>query len=493
VERWKVAGATVHRNGIGFRLGIRQWFHVARKRQIRVALSLLLLLSGVAIYLTHREPSYKGKRLTFWLSELSPDDDSYSTAQEAIRAIGTNALPRLVEDLRRKDSAGKRKLSEWNDKLAALLGHRLAELTPASVRRARAVEAFGLLGTNAAPAISAISRNFNDREIATESAEALASIGSPALETAKNLSQSTNAVARAAAAFALSLYIRPDEVLPTLQKLATDSQPEVRVVAAHGLGVFATDPNTSVPLLVDLLKDPSLDVKRTACIALSRFGTNAAPAVAALSEVLSSFGTADFTLRQSAARALWNIGPSTTPVFIKFLADPNPQLRAIGVRYLARFQSASTNHLARLLPLLHDPDKEVRMNAVIALRMSFSPSSQILPSIVEGYKRESDQVVLSYYLLMFEQWGPAATNALPALIEKTKASPTDARTELLGAIAAIDENTAKQLGAEDWLLAMVRTAQAQRMQGTNLPRSPAVPPGFTQPSPRTAPDNKSSH
>src|SRR6266550_972928 len=83
------------------------------------AVGFFILLAGtIATVLisvkTFGEPTYKGRSLSVWLNEI---DLSGSTrdkkAQEALRRMGTNALPHLVSMYRSKDSAPKRRLIQY--------------------------------------------------------------------------------------------------------------------------------------------------------------------------------------------------------------------------------------------------------------------------------------------------------------------------------------------------------------------------------------------
>src|SRR5262249_986498 len=61
-----------------------------------------------------QEPSYQGVLLSSWLSRAAEkgfyqDDPEIVRCRDAIRAIGTNAVPMLLRILRTKDSALKRK------------------------------------------------------------------------------------------------------------------------------------------------------------------------------------------------------------------------------------------------------------------------------------------------------------------------------------------------------------------------------------------------
>ena len=82
------------------------------RKRVHIALAVLLVALGGVIgwqVLSLREPVCEGKRLSFWLRSYSSDGDS-PVADEALRTIGTNAIPALLAMLQAKDSTLKMKL-----------------------------------------------------------------------------------------------------------------------------------------------------------------------------------------------------------------------------------------------------------------------------------------------------------------------------------------------------------------------------------------------
>ena len=107
----------------------------------------------MAIYLLQpREPVYQGKRLSVWLKAFIGDSSTeadWARAREAVRAIGTNALPILMEMFEAKDSRIKEKLLEFSLRQSLIEFH----LRMAFERQWRAQQAFAALGPLAKPAI----------------------------------------------------------------------------------------------------------------------------------------------------------------------------------------------------------------------------------------------------------------------------------------------------------------------------------------------------
>src|SRR5437899_940581 len=90
------------------------------KRGRAIASVVLLAVVAFAAFfaLRPREPVYQGKRLSEWLADLNCAGRGQinQEAENAIRQIGTNALPFLVTDLCTLDSSCKLGLMRWYNK-----------------------------------------------------------------------------------------------------------------------------------------------------------------------------------------------------------------------------------------------------------------------------------------------------------------------------------------------------------------------------------------
>src|SRR5512133_2048458 len=130
-----------------------------------------LLLIGVlalAAYLALRPSGdtvvYQGKPIRTWALQASAGDPQ---AIAAIRALGTNAVPGLVDVLERKESFVRQQVTVIGRKVPRLFARPL--LSFASKRetvlyRSSAAKVLGSLGPEAAPAIPALGRALHDPE-----------------------------------------------------------------------------------------------------------------------------------------------------------------------------------------------------------------------------------------------------------------------------------------------------------------------------------------
>jgi hypothetical protein len=244
-------------------------------------------LIGWAFY--SREPSYQGKRLSIWVDEYATNywhnnAGPAAKAQAAVRHIGPDGVPFLLDAIATKPSSLKKKLRQifpqsWHRKLF------LEDKTGDT----RKMGAHGVvaLGTNAPPDIipklMMIITNHPHRDSRHRAASALCSLG-PAAEPA----------------------------IPFLVKCLKSDDPAIRASAAIGLGRVQRQPDVAVPALVNYLKFciASLDTSETtsetygAIMSLRITSTNARAALPLLRPLLNH---KDWNIRDEATNAVQHI------------------------------------------------------------------------------------------------------------------------------------------------------------------------------------------
>jgi len=210
-----------------------------------------LLLAGTVLVLSQRQPSYNGKSLGRWLDDFSfpgePNGPNYLAADhaacEAVRAIGTNALPCLVAMLRAKDSRFKLVVFKLLQKQSVIpIRHERSE-----VRRYRVARAFGALGNDAHSAFPELVRLLNDPE------------------------DDVDEYARMALT-----YIGPSGVAPLAEALEHGST-RAKAVAARGLGELRQASLSAVPALLRGAQDNSTEVRRWCSDALGQIQESHSP------------------------------------------------------------------------------------------------------------------------------------------------------------------------------------------------------------------------
>ena len=241
-----------------------------RWRLILVLAACALAAGLVACWaLRPKEPEFKGKSLTFLLRH--PDENT----PEAIRAIGTNALPFLVKWV---DYKGPPKWQTW--------GLRILMKLPASIRNrpiwdsvllsdadrhaTESLAAFEMLGTAAAPAspqLTVLLRQSKSRNTRIGAAYALASIGEaglPALLQVIEDRANPDAVLMVAALRPMHGYTsRSAAAIPALIRLAGSTNTALAMEASFTLAELHLDETNVVPVLAANLQNTT-----TKCVRL---------------------------------------------------------------------------------------------------------------------------------------------------------------------------------------------------------------------------------
>jgi len=245
------------------------------------------VLAGLAIYfLFPGEPVYHGKRLNAWVADLHPrvGEARQQEAELALRAIGTNAVPYLLELLRHREPPLLRELRGFSQRTKTFLRMDSGLELPwvAAVERDLQLSAaFAALGPSARPAFPTLTNLLLRPETASVSASALARIGPDAFGPLALALESPHAEVRAAAAGVLGTM--PGDlatIIPALQKALADPDKFVRINAVISLGQIAqTKPEAVLDGLIRGLRDSSPSVKILAADFLARLGKGARSAV----------------------------------------------------------------------------------------------------------------------------------------------------------------------------------------------------------------------
>jgi len=230
-----------------------------RRRSLCLILVVLVVLAGVIVVLTtrEREPEYKGKRLSEWVRGYGiydPIRDIRET-DEAIRHIGTNALPYLLKWVRYERPSWRTKFYAVVNPLVGLVApsRKLADEDERVERGNDAAIALIRLGAKAEGSVGELADILNDAKAP----------GSGAL-----------------AAHVLS-YLGPAG-LPPLYTALTNQQPPLRLrpadfrcQLAKSIGRVVTNALPAVPSLILLLSDPDERVRRAATNAIRRIDPEA--------------------------------------------------------------------------------------------------------------------------------------------------------------------------------------------------------------------------
>jgi hypothetical protein len=312
-----------------------------------------------ALHAHERGPFYRGKSLEGWLRQygearsLIGSERTKKEAEDAVRQIGTNAMPYLLDMLRKSDSRSISKLVElWNQRVKPNWLFPNWVRHPAWYERRAAVLnfegslGFEILGADAQQAVPGLISLYEqdispDSEKATISA--LIAIG-PA--------------ARAA--------------VPLLVRDAGSSDDSVRVNAVRALVEMHAEPSMVVPVFVKGLNDTNRDVCSWSARGLRDSGASPQQTVPSLLRLLSDPG-AGYLARDAAIGALNRIDPGALkaagiPALINLLKDADSLARWQGAVFLERFGNDSQGAVPALVLLLRDSHGDVRSAVSNALK-----------------------------------------------------------------------------------------------------------------------------
>lgn len=251
-----------------------------------------------------REPVYQGRPLSSWLAELEDwDGDTNNAAFVTFREMSTNAIPALLKDIQSDYSPIQRLENEINKKQS------LVQLPSGTPWRQSIAATWGLyaMGTNAKPALPALTNLlFHTNEIIT-SAIVLAGIGSEGVPPL--LAALTNQDWRIRHATASGLaWERSDieMVVPALIASLRDNQRLVRTAAVISLGNLHVKPELVVPALANAFSNNDASIRGSILISLGEFGVRAKDCVPL---VVTALKDNDGSVRECAGFAIKQIDP----------------------------------------------------------------------------------------------------------------------------------------------------------------------------------------
>lgn len=279
------------------------------KRQYAfLSLVLMAVIIGIIVGLSVRDPRYHGRTLTSWLWQCSDtplnETQRLQEAQQAIRAIGArNALPKLLNLVEARDDPVSLWLIAKTDKYRTrFLRWKSSErYSYDDWQRSRwhsaedfqqlGIAGFEALETNAAPAVSELTKLLSDQEHAFAATRCLVAIGTPAEKSVIQALTNKDAEVRYFATQQLAWVTEDDQVyLAKMRECLRDPDGSVRFAAVQGMGLQTQAPDLAVPLLLEGLRDKQDTVASWAAKFLVNFGTNAERAFPDLSNAVEHGG-----------------------------------------------------------------------------------------------------------------------------------------------------------------------------------------------------------
>jgi hypothetical protein len=247
--------------------------HPAKRKIVIVTLAVLVFAASLLcwrVYTTRGSgPFYKSRKLSVWLEGYKPwSGGAWQQSDEAVKALGTNALPTLLTLLRRGTNSNQISITDQDQTLYAI----------------RACEALGPMAT---PAFPELTNCFSQAAYASCAPNALAALGAEGILVV--ISGLTNQSAYFQHCCAQTLeHVGPagSNGVPGLLICLTNKDPMLRAQAARSLGCIGMYPELVVPALVTALHDKNTLVREDAIYGLGQLKSAARPAVPALLECL---------------------------------------------------------------------------------------------------------------------------------------------------------------------------------------------------------------
>jgi HEAT repeat protein len=259
--------------------------------QFRLTGLLLVSLAAHALGQV-KEPEYGGKTISEWLLTSQQENGASKEMKSAILHMGTNCLPYLIkaiqfEPLYIDTEPSRQRVETWQTNL---------------LRKWNAMEVFGALGHQAAPAIPEL------------------------LRLSRNATDKNN---RFAAITALEC-LREDGLKP-LMEIASDPAHPSRGDAIDSFGTMhhelGTNGRVAIPILMKCLHDQNPKIVSSAVMTLGRLGLEAEIVVPALTNLMRN---ANAQIRGSVISAFqfWpSAGALCAPTLITALSDTDLEVR----------------------------------------------------------------------------------------------------------------------------------------------------------------------
>jgi HEAT repeat protein len=466
-----------------------------RKRlQVLIGVGVVVLFAGFIYWgnqTNHKllsalsfEPTYEGETLNYWMDHWYQEyGHPNGEAEEAVRSMGTKAVPYLVKWIGRPcHSTADYDFCGHALKGFEVLGPTASPATPDLVkiigRNGNFIAcALGYIGTNAIPALtqklleSVAATNepprlFDCNGHPTEQLgvqqnilESLSMMGTNAQSAMPVLiSYLHNPRARepgdAATVLAMAGHTQPDIVIPELIKTFSSSSGYVRADAADALATFGTNSRSAIPVLLQGEQDKDADTRAHIAVAIKQIapetpnalepviqnleqhqacqqtlyilgtlGTNGIDAVPALLECLSY---SDIQIRIDTTRALNQVGV-TSEEYIADMTDnmscTNEHMRQAATETLSRL--ATNSKLAFISLIKKGMFGPIGRAERQQIRFTLINISRENPKFMLECLNDVDSQLRLGALMVFHQLEQRVTAAIPKLTELAT-SDTDA-------------------------------------------------------------------
>jgi hypothetical protein len=345
---------------------------------IAAVIVVILFIAFFAALVGPKVPVYQGKNLYAWTDDLQKAQQNYSdpdrwkkveAASTAIRAIGTNALPFVMADIRARVTIKVRVVNWLAPRVSSL------RLQPIKVedRWQCSIRALEALGPIAKPCLRELIALTHKSTGYCEAA--LMAVGPDALPAFTNLLANSKypQTGNLIGALANSVYsdrIKPEQAavtLPYLVQVFRSSDTHGGWYAAQAFGAIHQQPELCLPLLVDGLTNSTPSFRAACAQSLGAFGAAAAPHAARLAEL---FDYTDLQTRSAICQSIANFHSAAkvvVPVLIRGLSDTNDTIRILSASGLGQLGALPDKAGPALVDAAQDRNATVRIMALQSL------------------------------------------------------------------------------------------------------------------------------
>ncbi len=306
---------------------------------------VVLLSVLLATVLCADDPKFRGKPVSYWLSQLEQSEPpARLAAVRALRAFGPEVegvLPGLVKAL--ADASVEVRLE-------AVSG--LAEMGP---KAADAIDALGIVLADESPEV---------RAKAAQAVGKLGKAGLPAYASLLVAIDDADASVQAAVCAAIeALPLSPKARAEAATRAARGKAPGVKAWGLRQLASLGAEAKDAEPLLLEALADGDATVRRRAAEALSRIGASDA----AMPPLTRALADADPSVVGAAIDALATFGEKAAPPLLELLQQEEGNMWQLASRAIVRLGPQAGPIVPELAKMLRDRDEAYRKRAATTL------------------------------------------------------------------------------------------------------------------------------
>lgn len=310
------------------------------KRNLLIALTALAFVAGLLLtrrWQAEQAATFQGVHARDWatnyFSGFSPGPSNLATF--AFQTMGSNAVPPLRTLLKTREPWYAKLLTQNARRLPAGARNFLfSKIKPgrSGLFRVAAAQALGVVGTNATAAIPDLVSALGDNHTRWAAAQALATIGGPAI--------------------------------PALVAATTNQDMNIRHAAVYGLGQAGTNAWTAAPALLDRVRDTYEPVRASALYSLGQVGQQG---VAVVLADFSSDDPARVSASVQAIKAMNQPPRQVLRTLLEFSTNASPELRRNSLEALQTLRLNHPRVVVTYFQALHDSNAGVRASAARAL------------------------------------------------------------------------------------------------------------------------------